>query len=287
MKVKNLRRYFGKRKALDDVNIGFKKGETVLIAGNNGSGKSTFIRILAGVLLPDSGSVQLDESISKEKIAFISDKMSLFEDLTLDQGIDFHCRVFAVQDFDYSLIDRLNLDREQRIRDLSRGERAIYHLALLLAQRPAILLLDEIIHIIDPYLRELFLEALIDLIDEAKTTVIMVNHTFTETGRIPERILIMENGRFIFDEMSETLPQKIKKIVLDVADEDKDNLQAENTGIKDLPVILKHRSPLYWEYYIYPFKEEYKMNTHYDFHEVTLTEIIKSFIGGYYAKKRG
>ncbi|MCI0470768.1 MAG: ABC transporter ATP-binding protein, partial [Candidatus Aminicenantes bacterium] len=227
MKIKNLRRYFGKRKALDDINIGFKKGETVLIAGNNGSGKSTFLRTLAGVLLPDSGSVQLDETIPREKIAFISDKMSLFEDMTLAQGIDFHCRVFAVQDFDYSSIDRLNLERSQRIRDLSRGERAIYHLALLLGQRPEVLLLDEVIHTIDPYLRELFLDALIDLIDEAKTTVIMVNHTFTEIGRIPERVLIMENGRFIFDEMSDALPHKIKKIVLDVADEDKEKLKQE------------------------------------------------------------
>lgn len=155
IKVTNLCLDFGKRKILDNINVQFKKGETVLIAGNNGSGKSSFLRVLAGILFPDSGTVHLDESIRGEKIAFISDRMSLFEDFTLDQGIAFHSRVFEVDEFNYSIIDKLNLDRKQRIRDLSKGERAIYHLSLLLSQRPEILLLDEIIHSIDPYLREL------------------------------------------------------------------------------------------------------------------------------------
>lgn len=276
----NLCRYFGKRKVLNNINVRFKKGETVLIAGNNGSGKSSLLRCLAGILLPGSGAVRIDESIAKNKIAFISDRMSLFEDVTLDQGIAFHSQVFGVGDFDYALIDRLNLDRKQRIKDLSKGERAIYHLSLLLSQQPEVLLLDEIIHTIDPYLRELFLEALIELIDEVNATVIMVNHTFSEMGRIPERVLVMENGRFIFDEMSDVLQQKIKKIVIETEDKDEDNI------MKELPVIFKQSSPLSREYYIYPFKEEHETKTSYKFREVDLSEIIKSFIGGYYAKKR-
>ena len=273
---------FGKRKVLDSINVRFKKGETVLIAGNNGSGKSSLLRCLAGVLLPDSGTIRIDEAIAKNKIAFISDRMSLFEDFTLDQGIAFHKQAFGVKDFDYALIDRLNLDRDQRIKDLSKGERAIYHLSLLLSQQPEVLLLDEIIHTIDPYLRELFLEALIDLIDEVNATVIMVNHTFSEMGRIPERVLIMENGRFIFDEMSDVMQQKIKKIVIETEDKAKE----EDGIMKELPVIFKQSSPLYREYFIYPFKEEYEAERKYKFREVDISGIIKSFIGGYYAKKR-
>jgi ABC-2 type transport system ATP-binding protein len=280
IRVKNLCRYFGKRKILNNINVQFKKGETVLIAGNNGSGKSSFLRILAGTLYPDSGALWMDESIPREKIAFISDRMSLFGDFSLDRGIAFHAKAFGIKTFDYALIDQLNLDRKQRIRDLSKGERAIYHLSLLLSQEPEILLLDEIIHTIDPYLREVFLNALIDLIDELNATVLMVNHTFSEMGRIPERVLIMENGRFIFDEMSDNLQQKIKKIVVDSETEEIENITNE------LPVIFKHRSPLYHEYYIYPFKQEYETKMNVNFQDVDLSEIIKSFIGGYYAKKR-
>jgi ABC-type multidrug transport system ATPase subunit len=137
-----------------------------------------------------------------------------------------------------------------------------------------ILLLDEIIHAIDPYLREMFLEALIELIDEVNTTVIMVNHTFSDMGRIPERVLIMENGRFIFDEPSENLHQKIKKIIL------------EKEIATDIPVIFKKQLPLYNEYYIYPYVEGIGSGYGYEFQDVELSEIVKSFIGGYYAKKR-
>lgn len=267
---------FGRKKILDNLDIGFEKEKTVLIAGNNGAGKSSFLKCLAGVLFPDAGEIRLDASVAKEKIAFISDKMSLFEDFTLAQGIAFHCRMFNVKkdDFDRSLLCKLKLDMDQKIKDLSIGERAVYQFSLLMAQKPALLLLDEIIHNIDPYLRELLLEALIGLIDELNTSVIMVNHTFSEMGRLPERVLIMENGRFVFDETSEEMHTKIKKIV------------TEKEIADDIPVIFENRTPLYHEYFVYPYSDKMGAGSGYEFQDVDLTGIVKSFIGGYYAKKR-
>jgi len=267
---------YGKRKVLDNVSVRFEQGKTVLIAGNNGGGKSSLLKCLAGVLFPDSGDIRIDESVSKEKIGFISDRMSLFEDFTLARGIEFHSGMFKVKpaDFDRSLLDRLKLDMGMKIRDLSMGERAVYHLSLLLSQKPEILLVDEIIHTIDPYLRELFLDALIGLIDDLNTSVIMVNHTFTDMGRLPERVLIMENGGFIFDEQSEDLTGKMKKIVTD----------KEIKG--DIPVVFKNETPIYNEYYVYPYTDELAAGTGYEFQDVDLTQVVKSFIGGYYAKKR-
>ena len=274
--VRDLCLNFGKKVVLEHLDVTFEKGKTVLIAGNNGVGKSSFLRCLAGVLFTDSGQICIDESIPREKIAFISDKMSLYEDFTLAQGIEFHSRAFNVKknDFDPSLLLQLKLDMDQKIRGLSAGERAIYHFSLLLSQKPEILLVDEIIHKIDPYLRELFLEALIGLIDEFNTSVIMVNHIFSEMGRIPERVLIMENGRFIFDELSEDLHNKMKKIV------------TEKEIAADIPVIFNYQTPLYNEYYVYPYAEGMGKGCGYEFQDVNLTEIVRSFIGGYYAKKR-
>lgn len=273
--VQGLSLDFGRKKILDNLDIRFEKGKTVLIAGNNGAGKSCFLKCLAGVLFPDAGEIRIDAAIPKEKIAFISDKMSLFEDFTLAQGIEFHSRVFNVKegDFDRSLLLQLKLDMDQKIKDLSIGERAVYQFSLLMSQKPEILLLDEIIHTIDPYLRDLLLEALIGLIDELNTSVIMVNHTFSEMGRLPERVLIMENGRFVFDETSEDMHRKIKKIV------------TEKEIAVDIPVIFKNQSPLCHEYYVYPYVEGMGEGYGYEFQDVDLTGIVKSFIGGYYAKK--
>jgi ABC-type multidrug transport system ATPase subunit len=200
--------------------------------------------------------------------------MSLFEGFTLQEGIDFHCRVFNVKNFNDSLIKPLNIDKNQKIKDLSAGERALYHLSLLLSQKPGILMVDEIIHAIDPYLRDLFLEALIEMIDELNTTLIMVNHTFSEMGRIPERVLIMEDGGFVLDEKRDDLHRKMKKIIT----------EKEISG--DIPVVFKKESSVVNEYYVYPFTAEMRSKYGCDFRDVDLTEIIKSFIGGYYAKKR-
>lgn len=272
--IKNLDLKFGKKKVLDKVNIQFKEGETILIAGNNGAGKSSLLRCLGGVLLADGGEIEYAESVSPEKIAFLSDKMSFFQDYTLRQGIAFHCRAFNIEKFDDSMLKELNLDQDMKIKELSNGERALFQLSLLMSQKPVVLLLDEIIHIIDPYLREMFLDGLIDMIDEYKTTVIMINHTFSDMGRLPERVLIMEDGKFIFDEMSSNLPNRIKKVYTD------DKLDAK------IPVIYEKRSPISRECIIYPYEEKMAKDSGYEFHDVELTDIVKSFIGGYYAKKR-
>jgi ABC-2 type transport system ATP-binding protein len=274
LEINDLCLSFGKKKVLDHLNVEFEQGEAVLIAGNNGVGKTSLLRCIIGVYFPDSGRIRFGGSITRKKIGLISDKMSLFEGFTLQEGIDFHCRVFNVKNFNETLIKPLNIDKNQKIKDLSAGERALYHLSLLLSQKPEILLVDEIIHAVDPYLRELFLEALIEMIDELNTTLIMVNQTFAEMGRIPERVLIMEDGGFVLDEKRDDLFQKMKKIVTD----------KEISG--DIPVVFKKESSVINEYYVYPFTAEMKTKYDYDFREVELTEIIKSFIGGYYAKKR-
>ena len=215
VEVKDLKVHIGRKKILDNLSIEIQRGEAVLIAGQNGAGKSTFLKCLAKVILPDDGTIAYSRDVYQEKIGFVSDQLSLFENLTLKQGVDFHSDVFRINEFDYALINELKLDLNQNIKYLSAGERTLYHLALILAQKPEILLIDEIIHTIDPYLREKFLEAVIGLMESQRTTVVMVNHTFSEIEKIPERVLVMEKGNFILDEKSESLGGKIKKVVIE------------------------------------------------------------------------
>lgn len=274
VEVKNLKVKIGKKTILDDVQIQFQEGDSVVIAGRNGSGKSTFLRCLAQVVLPDNGEIAFSEGIAKEKVGFISDQLSLFENFTIKKGIDFHMTAFEIKDFDYTLINELKLNLNQKIKNLSAGERTLYHLSLLLAQKPEILLVDEIIHTIDPYLREKFVEAVIDLMDRCQTTVIMVNHTFSEIEKIPERVLVMDKGQFILDERCEDLGKKIKRIESDVEIPE------------EIPCIFKRESPFFKEYFVYPFEEELRKKFSYEFKDLHLNDIVKAFVGGQYVKKR-
>lgn len=274
LEVRNLRVRFGKKVALADINVRFQKGESVVIAGSNGAGKSTLLRCLARVIHPDKGQILYANDVPREKIAFISDGLSLFENMTLKQGLDFHRRTFRIQDPDESFFQQLQFNLNQKIKSLSVGERTLYHLSLLLSQKPAVLLIDEIIHAVDPYLREKFLEAVIEAIDKYGTTMITINHTFSEIQNIPERVLMMEGGRFILDEKSESLKAKIKKIFTD-------------TEIPpEIPFVFKKESALGKEYFVYPFQDDFRRKYPYDFQSLELGEIIKALIGGEYAKKR-
>jgi ABC-type multidrug transport system ATPase subunit len=274
IEVKNFSVRMGKKKILDKIDIEFQKGESVVIAGRNGSGKSTFLRCLANVMLPDRGEIVFCNGITKEKIGFISDQLSLFEDYTVRQGIDFHSSVFNIADFDYTLVDELKLEMNQKIKSLSMGQRTLFQLSLLLSQRPEILLVDEIIHTIDPYIREKFLETVIDLMGSSQTTVIMVNHTFSEIEKIPERVLVMEKGQFILDERTENLSEKIMKI------------ESDSKIPEEIPCILKKETEFFKEYFIYPFNEELKKKFPYEYKNLNLNDIVKAFVGGQYVKER-
>jgi len=274
VEVENLSLRIGKKKILDKIQLQLQKGEAVMIAGRNGSGKTTFLKCLANVVFPDEGAITYSEKVSKEKIGFISDQVSLLENYSLKQGIDFHKDVYRIKDFDDTLIRELKLDMNQKIKNLSAGERILFHLSLILAQKPELLLVDEIIHAIDPYIREQFLEAVIDLLEGDKATLVMINHTFSEIEKIPERVLIMEKGRFIVDEKSEALGERLKKVI------------SETEISEEAPCIFKRELSHFREYYIYPYSEELKEKFPYDYKDVNLNEIIKAFIGGQYAQKR-
>jgi len=272
--VKGLTIKIGKKTILDDIHVSFASGECVLIAGPNGSGKSTFLKCLARVLLPDKGNIRYADSVPPEKIGFISDQLSLFENFTIEQGIRFHKQVYGLKNFEDRLLLELGIDRRRRIKHLSAGERTIFHLSLVLSQEPQVLLVDEIIHVIDPYLRDRFLEAVIELMDRANTTVFLVNHTFAEIEKIPERVLILANGCFQVDEKSEVLARSLKKVIS----------TAELPP--DCPVIFCRQAAAEREYFIYPYTAELVERHPYEYLPVDLTEIVKAFIGGQYAEKR-
>lgn len=273
VEAENLELNIGRKIILDNLSFQLQKGESVVIAGRNGSGKTTFLKCLAGVIFPDQGDVRFSEEVLPDKIGYISDQLSLFENYSVQQGVDFHASVFHIEDFDYTLIKELKLDLGQKIKSLSAGERTLFHLSLILAQKPEILLVDEIIHVIDPFLREKFLEAVIDLMDRCQTTVVMVNHTFSEIEKIPERVLVMEKGKFILDEPSETLGEKIKKV--DTEDEISD----------EVPCIFRRELPHFREYFVYPFTEELRKKFPYEYKNTSMNEMVKAFIGGQYVKK--
>jgi len=271
--IKNLYFNYGKAKIYNNFNLEIKEGEVTLITGINGVGKSTLLRVIAGVLKPASGEIGFDEQLGKDprrKIGFISDSLSLYESLTVQQAIDFHRSVFKLEQFDDTLLKRTKVMYHQKIKELSIGQRVIFHLNLILSTDPKLLLIDEIIHSIDVYLRGVFLKELIKLMTEKQVTVVFVNLNFQDIENMVDRVILLKDGEIAVDEHIEDLKAKVKKVTTQKAPE-------------QMPILFQVGYSGHAEYYIYPFMDEYRKKLDGQVVDLDLTAIVNAFIGGEYA----
>jgi ABC-2 type transport system ATP-binding protein len=254
-------------------NLEVQKGETVLITGINGTGKTTLLRLMAGVLLPQNGTIEYAQELGEDpraKIGFISDQMNLYEDMTLSSAVQYHSEIYNISRFDMSLLEKTRLSLDKKIQDLSAGQKLIFHLSLILSARPELLLIDEVIHSIDAYLREVFLKSVIELMAQQQVTVIMVNLNYHDIEKIPQRVILLRNGEIAVDEAIEDLKQKVKKVIT----------REEIAG--DLPVLFSSMFADTYEYYLYPFEESFREKLAGEVTDLNLNDIIKAFIGGEY-----
>lgn len=147
IEIKNLSKSFGNRKLIDDLNITIPKGAIVGIIGGNGAGKSTLFRMISGTEQPDSGTVELGESV---KVAYVEQgRENLDNDQNVWEAISGGHDILKIGNYEVSsrsYVGRFNFkgtDQQKRVGELSGGERGRLHLANTLKQGANVLLLDE------------------------------------------------------------------------------------------------------------------------------------------------
>jgi ABC-2 type transport system ATP-binding protein len=163
--IANLSFSYGKKVALDDVTLTFEKGEAVILAGANGSGKTTLLRTICGVLFFKKGRIMIDNSgvssITRSKTAYIPSSLSLYDSFKLKEVVKFHSSFY--KEFNYKKIGDYTFDLNQKVSSLSRGEKTLFFLTLALSTDPDYLLIDDVIHFLDPHLRDIFLNSILQL----------------------------------------------------------------------------------------------------------------------------
>ena len=222
IRARGLSKRFGQLTAVDGLDLSVRRAEVFGFLGPNGCGKSTTIRMLCGLLQPSDGEVEVlglqiprDAETLKRRIGYMTQKFSLYEDLSVQENLEF---LAAVQDIDrraarqridellerYWLADR----RKQLAGTMSGGQKQRLALAGAVLHQPDLLLLDEPTSAVDPQSRREFWDSLFELAD-AGTTLLVSTHYMDEAERCT-RLGILDAGRLVADgsprELMDALP---------------------------------------------------------------------------------
>ena len=210
VETRHLTRRYGPIVAVRDLNLSIAKGEVFGLLGPNGSGKTTTIRMLCGLIAPTEGTaivagVDVREAPDKikELIGYMSQRFGLYEDLTVAENMDFYGGIYGLEGPSRrgrisEVVAFLGLDRrlDQLAGTLSGGWKQRLGLACALMHQPSVLFLDEPTAGVDPAARRGFWQTIHRLATEQGTTVIVTTHYMDEAGRCG-RVALLSQGHLI------------------------------------------------------------------------------------------
>jgi len=206
--VKNVTKRFGSFVALNDVSIEVPHGELLALLGPSGSGKTTLLRIIAGLDVPDSGSILYQDedathrSARDRNVGFVFQHYALFRHMSVFENVAFGLRVRKwkeprIRERVHELLSLVQLEglAQQAPSQLSGGQRQRVALARALAAEPKVLLLDEPFGALDAKVRKELRSWLRKLHDEIHITSVFVTHDQEEAFEVSDRVVVMNHGR--------------------------------------------------------------------------------------------
>ena len=190
------KRYHG-NPALDDLTLELPKGRIIGLLGPNGSGKTTFIKLAAGLLTPNSGSIAIDGKVVGPE-TYLPDRPYFSKNMRVGQQLDFFQDFYA--DFDRTraeeMLTALGISQNRRFKSLSKGNQEKVQLVLVMSRRAKLYLLDEPIGGVDPAARDYILNTIITNYDP-EATVLISTHLIADVERVLDEFLFVHQGKIL------------------------------------------------------------------------------------------
>lgn len=284
IQAENVVKKFGDFTAINNITLNVPKGSIYGFLGPNGCGKSTTIRVLTGLLSPSEGNVDVlglkipkQSELLRLKIGYMTQKFSLYDDLTVQENLEFIGQIFGMETKALKArieeqLSTYGLDqlRKQRVGGMSGGQKQRLSLAAATMHKPELLFLDEPTSAVDPENRRDFWEQLFDLSDQG-TTILVTTHYMDEAERC-HRLAIMEAGEIRADGEPEELMAQMGVNIIEVKADNLRELKekvlqreevrsAAQLGIR-LRILIHQRikQPIEWLTQTFPELEGCEMN---------------------------
>ncbi|NLT36366.1 MAG: ABC transporter ATP-binding protein [Gaiellales bacterium] len=243
--TRGLSKYYGKTRGVEDVSLSVPGGAVYGFLGPNGSGKTTTIRCLLGMLRPTAGEatvlghqVTLDGAELRRRVGYVAGEVHLYERETgrwhLDYVAGFRGGRGTLTD---DLVERFDFDPSKRVKELSKGNKQKLALILGMAHDPELLILDEPTSGLDP----LNQEAVYGVIDEriaAGRTVFLSSHVLSEVERVCERVGIVRSGHLVAEEnVRDLLGKRLRQVEVRFAETVAPSFLADLPGVDSVTAL--------------------------------------------------
>ncbi len=222
--ARNLTCRFGSTIAVDNLSFELKPGSVLGFIGPNGSGKTTTLRMLLGLIPPDSGnsivlecpSLKLTPEI-KERIGYVPEEDGLYGWKSVEKMLKFHGNFYPKYDHNYGkvLLDKFQLPAKTLVSRLSKGSRRRLSVVLALATKPDLLILDEPASGFDPAIRRVLLDCLSEFVRDGDRSVLISTHILTDIERVADEIAIIRNGGLLLQKDLDDLREQCKILIFD------------------------------------------------------------------------
>ncbi|MBQ5671083.1 MAG: ABC transporter ATP-binding protein [Oscillospiraceae bacterium] len=218
VKVTGLTKYYGAKKALNEVNLTIEPGKIIGLLGPNGSGKTTFIKILNGLLQADAGEVLINGNkpgvITKNEVSYLPDRPYFGDWMRVSDVLN----LFSDFYFDFNrehaegMCKALGIETNAKIKTLSKGMKEKVQLILVMSRAAKLYLLDEPIAGVDPAARDMILDTILSNY-HPESTVIISTHLIGDIERVLDEVIFLQEGNVVLHDTTDAIREREGKSV--------------------------------------------------------------------------
>ena len=199
LEIKNLYKNYGEKQALNNITLTVPRGKIIGLLGKNGTGKTTLIKLINGLLTPTEGEIIFEgEKIgpqSKLNISYLPERTYLDKSMTINETLKFFKEFYSNFDIDKAkdLLKKLDLDENQKIIKMSKGMQEKVQLVLVMSRKADLYILDEPLGGVDPATRDYILDTILTNFNEG-ASIIISTHLISDIERILDEVIFIDKG---------------------------------------------------------------------------------------------